>query len=121
MNTHTRHHHFLARVTRGFSLIEVLIAVLVLYLALIGQGLRIAAATREPFGRLLAVGIVTLLAAQVVINTGMTVGLMPITGLTLPLLSYGGSSLLMTSVALGLLISVGLRPGFEVGRDPFRY
>ncbi|MCA9056354.1 MAG: rod shape-determining protein RodA, partial [Planctomycetaceae bacterium] len=97
------------------------IAVLVLYLALIGQGLRIAAATREPFGRLLAVGIVTLLAAQVVINTGMTVGLMPITGLTLPLLSYGGSSLLMTSVALGLLISVGLRPGFEVGRDPFRY
>ena len=97
------------------------VATLGLYLMLIGAGLRIAASTREPFGRLLAVGIVTLIAAQVTINTGMTVGLMPITGLTLPLLSYGGSSLLMTCVALGLLISVGLRPGYEVGRDPFRF
>jgi cell division protein FtsW (lipid II flippase) len=97
------------------------VVVLGLYLALIGEGLRIAGATREPFGRLIAVGIVTLIASQVVINTGMTVGLMPVTGLTLPLLSYGGSSLVMTCIALGLLINVAIRPGYEVTGDPFRF
>ncbi|WLD10550.1 FtsW/RodA/SpoVE family cell cycle protein [Planctellipticum variicoloris] len=94
---------------------------LLLYAVLFARGLAIAAATREPFGRLVAVGIVALLASQTVINTGMTVGLMPITGITLPLMSYGGSSLLSTAVALGLLINVGLRPGYEVTPDPFRF
>jgi len=94
---------------------------LLLYLVLIGCGLRIAAATREPFGRLLAVGIVSLLATQAVINAGMTVGLMPITGMTLPLMSYGGSSLLATSVSLGLLLNVGMRPGYEMTPEPFRF
>jgi rod shape determining protein RodA len=97
------------------------LATLGLYLILFARGLTIAAATREPFGRLLAVGIVALLAAQTVINAGMTVGLMPITGITLPLLSYGGSSLLFTGVALGLLMNVAMRPGYEVGTDPFRF
>lgn len=94
---------------------------LALYLVLFGKGLVIAAATREPFGRLLAVGIVALLAAQTLINAGMTVGLMPITGMTLPLLSYGGSSLLFTCLSLGLLMNVGMRPGYEVGPDPFQF
>jgi cell division protein FtsW (lipid II flippase) len=94
---------------------------LLLYLALFAKGLAIAAATREPFGRLLAVGIVTLLATQVIINAGMTVGLMPVTGLTLPLVSYGGSSLLATCLALGLLINVGMRPGYEMTPEPFRF
>jgi cell division protein FtsW (lipid II flippase) len=90
-----------------------------LYSVLFTRGLQIAAATREPFGQLLAVGIVTLLAAQTVINTGMTVGLMPIAGITLPLMSYGGSSLLSTCVALGLLINVGMRPGDSFAPRPF--
>jgi rod shape-determining protein RodA len=94
---------------------------LLLYAILFARGLMIAAATKEPFGRLLAVGIVALLATQTVINTGMTVGLMPITGMTLPLLSYGGSSLLMTCLALGLLINVGMRPGYEMTSQPFRF
>lgn len=94
---------------------------LVLYLFLFARGLAIAAATREPFGRLIAVGIVTQLAAQTIINAGMTVGLMPITGLTLPLMSYGGSSLLATCFALGLLMNVGMRPGYEISTDPFRF
>lgn len=89
------------------------------YLVLFGRGLQIAAATREPFGRLVAVGIVALLAAQTIINAAMTVGLMPITGITLPLMSYGGSSLLFTAMGLGLLMSVGMRPGYEMGSDPF--
>ena len=97
------------------------VVTLLLYLILFAKGLSIAAATREPFGRLIAVGIVALLAAQTVINTGMTVGLMPITGMTLPLMSYGGSSLLATSVSIGLLMNVGMRPGYEVGPDPFRF
>jgi len=94
---------------------------LCLYLFLFARGLAIAAATREPFGRLIAVGIVALLASQTVINTGMVVGLMPITGLTLPLASYGGSSLLFTCVALGLLMNVAMRPGYEIAAEPFRF
>jgi cell division protein FtsW (lipid II flippase) len=97
------------------------LAVLTLYAVLFGRGFLVAARTREPFGRLLAVGIVSLLATQTVINAGMTVGLLPITGITLPLLSYGGSSLLFTSLALGLLVNVALRPGYEITADPFRF
>jgi len=95
--------------------------VLLLYTVLFARGLLVAAATREPFGRLLAVGIVALLAGQTIVNAGMTVGLMPVTGVTLPLLSYGGSSLLFTAVALGLLINIGLRPGYEMTGEPFRF
>lgn len=97
------------------------LATLIVYAVLFARGLMIAAATREPFGRLLAVGVVTLLASQTLINAGMTVGLMPITGMTLPLVSYGGSSLLTTCLALGLLINVGMRPGYEVAPEPFRF
>ena len=95
--------------------------VLFLYVMLFARGLWIAASTREPFGRLVAVGIVSLLAAQTIINTGMTVGLMPITGITLPLMSYGGSSMLFTCLALGVLMNIGMRPGYEIANDPFRF
>lgn len=97
------------------------VAVLLLYAVMFARGLSVAAATREPFGRLLAVGIVALLATQTVINAGMTVGLMPVTGLTLPLVSYGGSSMLSTCLALGLLLNVGMRRGYEMTPEPFRF
>jgi cell division protein FtsW (lipid II flippase) len=97
------------------------VTALVLYLILYGRGLLAAAATREPFGRLVGVGIVTLLATQTIINVGMTVGLVPITGITLPLLSYGGSSLLFTCLALGLVMNIAMRPGYEMGREPFKF
>lgn len=96
-------------------------ATLLLYATLYGRGLLIAAATRDPFGRLLAVGIVTLFATQTIINTAMTVGLMPITGITLPLLSYGGSSLATTCLALGLLINIALNQGYEMRGQPFKF
>jgi rod shape determining protein RodA len=95
------------------------ILLLSLYAILVVRGLLAAIRTREPFGRLVAIGIVAMLATQVVINTGMTVGLMPITGITLPLCSYGGSSLLSTSIAMGLLINISMRPGYEVTGEPF--
>ena len=92
-----------------------------LYGLLAWRGLAIAAATREPFGRLLAVGITAMILVQAVINLGMNVGLLPVTGLPLPLVSYGGSVLLAEAVALGLLVNVGLRPGYEVTNEPFRW
>jgi cell division protein FtsW (lipid II flippase) len=86
-----------------------------LYSLLISSGLSIAQQTREPFGRLIVVGVMAMIAFQAVINTGMLVGLFPITGVPLPLVSYGGSGLMSNAIALGLVINVGSRPGFEIG------
>ena len=87
---------------------------LLLYGVIVVRGLAIAKRTKEPFGRLAAVGIVTMIATQALINASMTVGLMPITGITLPMCSYGGSSLLSTCIAMGLLMNVAMHPGYEV-------
>jgi rod shape determining protein RodA len=92
-----------------------------LFVLLVWRASAIAAETREPFGRLLAAGVAALLAVEVLIHTGMTVGLLPITGLSLPLVSHGGSGLLSHAIALGLVLSVGLRPGYELTNEPFRY
>ena len=81
--------------------------VLLLYLVLLMQGMKICKQAREPLGRLIACGVVALFALQILINVGMTIGLTPITGLPLPFLSYGGSSLLVSLSAVGLLLNVG--------------
>jgi rod shape determining protein RodA len=80
--------------------------VLSLYALLIWRTLRILMLAKNLFGALIAGGIVAMLMFQVFVNVGMTVGIMPITGVTLPLLSYGGSSVLTTFLALGLLQSI---------------
>jgi rod shape determining protein RodA len=82
---------------------------LVLLGLLLWRGLRIAAVARDPFGALLAVGAVTMLAFQAFVNIGMTIGIMPITGIPLPFVSYGGSSLVATFLAVGLLENVHMR------------
>jgi rod shape determining protein RodA len=84
-------------------------------------GMEIAAVTYDPFGRLLAVGVLALLASQILINVGMTVGLGPITGMTLPLISYGGSSLVVNCAALGLLVNIGYHRPMSLGRRPFEH
>jgi len=94
-------------------------AVVVLYMLIFLCGLGIAARTRDPFGRLLAVGVVTLLATQTFINIGMNVGLMPITGLTLPFISYGGSSLLASFIAVGIMMNVAVHPVVTLARDGY--
>ena len=85
-----------------------------LYIIIVGCGLEIAANNTDPFGKLLAVGIVAMFVVEVIINVSMTVGLMPITGLTLPLVSYGGSSLLVSMASIGLLNNVGRCRPFSV-------
>lgn len=83
--------------------------VLFLYGVLFVRGLRGAAMARDTFGTLLATGLVSYLAFQVFVNIGMTVGLVPITGIPLPFVSYGGSSLVASALAVGLLLSVRMR------------
>lgn len=77
-----------------------------LYAVILFSGLRIAANARDRLGMLLATGVVAMLFFHVFINMGMTIGLMPVTGLPLPLLSYGGSFVLASMTALGLLQNV---------------
>ena len=80
--------------------------VLVALAVIVWRGLRIVTRSSDPFGRLVALGIVALLATQALINIAMTVGLAPITGLTLPFVSYGGSSLLTCFIAVGVLVNI---------------
>ncbi|MEA2357717.1 MAG: rod shape determining protein RodA [Solirubrobacteraceae bacterium] len=77
-----------------------------MYALLIWRGLRILTVAKNLFGALVAGGIVVMLMFQVFVNVGMTVGIMPITGIPLPLFSYGGSSVLTTFLAVGLLQSI---------------
>jgi rod shape determining protein RodA len=77
-----------------------------LYALLLWRGLRVLTRSKSFYGTLIAGGIVTMLAFQVVVNIGMNLGIMPVTGITLPLISYGGSSVLGTFLALGLLQSI---------------
>jgi cell division protein FtsW len=81
------------------------IAVLLLFATLTYAGVRIAKRSTDPFARLAATGVTAWLAAQALINMGAVVGLVPITGIPLPLISFGGSALIPTMVAIGMLLS----------------
>jgi rod shape determining protein RodA len=80
--------------------------VLSLYALLIWRTLRILTMSKDLFGSLVAGGVVAMLMFQVFVNVGMAIGIMPITGVTLPLMSYGGSSVIATLLAVGLLQSI---------------
>lgn len=85
------------------------VCVLALYAVVLSTGLRTAGQARDRLGKLLATGVVTLLFSQVFINIGMNIRLMPVTGVPLPLLSYGGSSVVGSWIAIGMLQNVYLR------------
>jgi rod shape determining protein RodA len=80
-----------------------------LFAFLIWRALRIAAMSKDLFGTLLATGVAALWAFQLFVNVGMTMGIMPITGIPLPFVSYGGSSLITNFVAVGILLNVHMR------------
>lgn len=83
--------------------------VLALYALLIWRCMRILTMSRDLYGSLIAAGVTAMLMCQVFVNVGVAVGIMPDTGITLPLMSYGGSSVLTTMLALGLLQSIYVR------------
>lgn len=85
------------------------IGLLLLYYFLIREGLFIAQRTSDHFGKLLAYGISLMLGVQVFINIAMNLGLAPVVGLPLPLMSYGGSSVFVTFISLGILVSINKR------------
>ena len=93
------------------------VLLLCLFVCLLVHGFIIAYRTRDRLGALVATGVVTMLAVQIFLNIGMTIGLVPIIGLPLPLMSYGGSSLVMTFLCLGLLMNVRMRR-FKSGMFP---
>jgi rod shape determining protein RodA len=90
----------------GFAGGAVLLA---LFAMLLWRALRIALSAKDPFGTFAAAGIAAYLAIQIFINIGMTVGIMPITGIPLPFISYGGSALLADLMAIGILESIHMR------------
>jgi len=85
------------------------VVILSLFLMLIIWGLNIAYRCRDPFGTILAVGLTAMMFWQVFINVGMAMGLMPIVGVTLPFISYGGSSIVSIMICVGLLMSISMR------------
>ena len=85
------------------------VVVLGLYLFLVVRMFRLAGQVRNRFAGLVIVGIASTLFVQSAINIGVTLGLSPVTGMTLPLLSYGGSSLLVTMASIGIVLGMGLR------------
>ncbi|MFI4917200.1 MAG: FtsW/RodA/SpoVE family cell cycle protein [Phycisphaerales bacterium JB060] len=97
------------------------VGVLGVYLAWLLGALGVAAMCADPFGRLLCVGLAAIIAAQTVVNIGMNVGLLPIVGVTLPFLSYGGSSVVSVWLMTGLVLGVGLRRSSQSYRPSFEY
>ncbi len=90
----------------GFTGVTVVMALFLLYL---GNGLRVALTARDPAGLLVVVGLLAFIACHVLYNTAMVVGLLPITGIPVPFLSYGGSFMLFCCAATGLIIGLDLR------------
>jgi len=85
------------------------LTVLALYALLLWRAIRTALMSKDPFGTYLAAGVAALFAIQMFVNIGMVIGIMPITGVPLPFLSYGGSSMLTGFLAVGILLNVHMR------------
>ena len=109
-----------ALIAEQFGLVGTLI-LLMAYVVLFAAGVEIAAATREPFGRLLAVGIVSMLTSQTFLNLAVCLRMAPVTGITLPFVSYGGSSMLSSFLAAGLLLNIGQNRPLVLARNSFEY
>jgi len=107
-------------ITARFGLIGGLVT-LGLYVIWVGGALITAAVCREPFGRLVCVGVTGFIIAQVFVNAGMNLGVLPIIGITLPYVSHGGSSLVAVWIMTGLIFNVALRRPRTALRRSFEY
>jgi rod shape determining protein RodA len=85
------------------------LTLIILFLIIIAWGLSIAGRCRDPFGTILSFGVTAMIALQVFINIGMVMGLLPVVGVTLPFVSYGGSSIITMMMGIGLLMNVSMR------------
>ncbi|HMD54817.1 MAG TPA: FtsW/RodA/SpoVE family cell cycle protein, partial [Phycisphaerae bacterium] len=83
--------------------------IIVLYIIFFGACLEIAGETADSFGRLLVIGLATMIIGQVIINIAMTTGLIPVVGITLPFMSYGGSAMVADMLATSLILNVAMR------------
>jgi rod shape determining protein RodA len=93
-----------------------LMVLMTLYLALLSHGVRIALKARSQFGRLVAMGVCVNFLLYILINTSMSMGLIPVVGIPLPLVSYGGTALLTVLIGFGLLLSVQVHRNVEIPR-----
>ena len=84
-----------------------------LFFVLVWRILHVATVARDRFGVLIAVGVATIFLFHVFVNVGMTMGIMPVTGIPLPFISYGRSSLVVSLISLGLLQSIAIRSKIE--------
>lgn len=91
------------------------------YIVIVIIGFDAATVTNDPFGRLVAIGITTMIAVQALTNLCMTVGIGPVTGVTLPFLSKGGSSLVASCLCIGLLASVARHRPVLIAKRPFQF
>ncbi|MBT6339272.1 MAG: FtsW/RodA/SpoVE family cell cycle protein, partial [Desulfobacula sp.] len=83
------------------------LTILSLYLILLLKGIRIAKTSKTLFGTITATGLTIYIGVQVFINTGVALGVLPTKGLTLPFISYGGTSLVINMAAMGILMNIG--------------
>ncbi len=97
------------------------IVIVLCYLVIFAAGLEVAGSTKEPFGRLAAVGLVAVLASQALLNMGVAIRIFPVTGVTLPFVSAGGSSLIASFIAAGLLLNIGRNRPLVMARDSFEF
>jgi len=110
----------IALIGEQFGLVGIA-TLLAAYIVLFAAGVEIAAATKEPFGKLVAVGIVAILATQTFVNLMVAMRMMPVTGITLPFVSYGGSSLVSSFMAVGLLLNIGQNRPVVIARTAFEF
>jgi cell division protein FtsW (lipid II flippase) len=115
-----RNDFIFAVIAEEWGLVGAMIVVC-LYMLIVIFGVDVGLSTNEPYGKLLAIGVVALLSAQAFLNMAIAVGLTPITGIPLPLMSSGGSSLVSSYLALGLLCNVGLRRYLLPEPQPFQF
>ncbi len=97
------------------------LVLILIYLVYIAGMVTVAGVTRNPFSRLVCVGFATIVVAQMGVNIGMTIGLLPITGMTLPFVSYGGSSLVANYLMVGIVLGIGLRPPRNLVEQSFEF